>query len=294
MRAISLLFHDVYLSDPLESGFGSDAANRYKLSVADFDAQLDGVAAVRPDAPVVATDLIGGSAARPIAPPRNPPYGSVQGPPYADPQFLITVDDGGVSYHSVIADRLEQRGWRGHCFVSTDLIGQRGFLSAAQIRELDARGHVIGSHSASHPARFSAQPFDAMVGEWSRSRAVLEDVLGHPIDIASVPGGYFSPAVARAACDAGIRLLFTSEPVTTVQSGPDCTLIGRFTIRHGDPSDAAQRFVVSTPWARSSAWVSWNAKGLVKPLLGPSYMRIADWLFAMRRPAEPRNPWAHS
>ena len=289
MRAISLLFHDVYRKDPLESGFGSDAANRYKLSMADFDAQLDGVAQVRPDLTILATDLIGGSAAR-LGVPRNLSSSSVP----ADPPFLITVDDGGVSYHSVIADRLEQRGWRGHCFVSTDLIGQHGFLSAAQIRELDTRGHVIGSHSASHPARFSAQPFGAMVGEWSRSRAVLEDVLGHAVDVASVPGGYFSPPVARAACDAGIRLLFTSEPVTAVQSGPDCTLIGRFTIRRGDPSDAAQRFVVSTPWARSSAWVSWNAKGLVKPLLGPSYMRIADWLFAMRRPAEPRNPWAHS
>ena len=289
MRAISLLFHDVYVKDPLESGFGSDAANRYKLSLADFDAQLDGVAAVRPDPPILAAELIGGSTAGPIGAPPNPPYRSVQEAP-----FLITVDDGGASYHSVVADRLEQRGWRGHCFVSTDLIGQRGFLSAAQIRDLDARGHVIGSHSASHPARFSAQPFDAMVGEWSRSRAVLEDILGHAVDVASVPGGYFSPAVARAAGTAGIRLLFTSEPVTTVQIGSDCTLVGRFTIRHGDPSDAAQRFVVSTPWARSSAWVSWNAKGLVKPLLGPSYMRIADWLFATRRPAEPRNPWAHS
>ena len=119
MRAISLLFHDVYATDPRESGFASDAADRYKLSArAQFDAQLD-------------ADL-------PRRARRHPP-------------FLITVDDGGVSYYTMMADRLEARGWRGHCFVSTDQIGTRGFLDAAQIRELDARGHVIGSHSASHP-----------------------------------------------------------------------------------------------------------------------------------------------
>ena len=44
MRVVSLLFHDVYASDPRESGFCSPAADRYKLSVRDFVAQLDGLA----------------------------------------------------------------------------------------------------------------------------------------------------------------------------------------------------------------------------------------------------------
>src|SRR5688572_33006209 len=49
MRAISLLFHDVHETSPDESGFRSAAADRYKLRLADFDAQLEGVAAVRDD-----------------------------------------------------------------------------------------------------------------------------------------------------------------------------------------------------------------------------------------------------
>jgi peptidoglycan/xylan/chitin deacetylase (PgdA/CDA1 family) len=260
MRAISLLFHDVYETSPDESGFLSAAANRYKLPLADFDAQLEGVARVRNDAPMVV----------------NPSGESkAQDPPYA-----ITVDDGGVSYFTIIAGRLEQRGWRGHCFVSTDFVGQRGFLTAEQICDLDARGHVIGSHSASHPARFSSLAYDEMVREWTQSREALEQILGHDVEVGSVPGGYFSPMVARAAGEAGLRVLFTSEPVTSIQPGPDCQLIGRFTIRRGDSADAAQRLVVPAPWARSTAWISWNAKGLVKPLLGPSYRRIADWVFS--------------
>src|SRR5512143_1102489 len=41
MRGVSLLFHDVYATDPSESGFRSTAADRYKLTVPDFEAQLD-------------------------------------------------------------------------------------------------------------------------------------------------------------------------------------------------------------------------------------------------------------
>src|SRR5438876_863848 len=62
MHLVSLLFHDVYRSDPSESGFCSPGADRYKLTVERFAAQLDGVAAACDAFP-----------------------------------FLITVDDGGVS-----------------------------------------------------------------------------------------------------------------------------------------------------------------------------------------------------
>lgn len=275
-RAISLLYHDVYASDPAESGFVSDAANRYKLSMAAFEAQLDGVVKVRDDRPI----LIGRAD-------EHSTQSSLQSNGHEDQKapWLITFDDGGVSYYTAIADRLEARGWLGHCFVTTNQIGQQGFLDTAQLRELDARGHVIGSHSASHPTRFSACSYSQMVDEWRQSRAVLEDILGHAVTVASIPGGYFSPAVARSAQEAGIAVLFTSEPVTAIDADP-ITLVGRFTIRLGDRPDASMRLVSPAPWARGDAWLRWNAKGLVKPLLGPAYMRVADWVHAFR--GEPR------
>jgi peptidoglycan/xylan/chitin deacetylase (PgdA/CDA1 family) len=287
MRAISLLFHDVYTTDPTESGFVSDAAHRYKVSVADFEAQLEHIARIRADAPVgsigraLSSERAGtiGNDAGGVANEHNPHDGvQAQDPPYA-----LTFDDGGVSYHTLIADRLEARGWRGHCFVSTDFIGQRGFLDASQIRDLDARGHVIGSHSASHPVRFSALPFAQMVREWRDSRVLLEDLLGHRVRVGSVPGGYFSAAVARAAREADLTELFTSEPVTTIELREGLTIVGRFAIRRGDAPDAAMRLLAREPWARSIAWANWNAKALVKPLLGPTYSRVADWIFAVRR-----------
>lgn len=272
MRTVSLLFHDVYVTDPAESGFVSAAANRYKLTLTDFDAQLDGLASARSRPPV----LMGSIEKR-----RDEPIRSSVDP------FAITVDDGGASYYTTIAERLEARSWRGHCFVTTDFIDSRGFLSRSQIRELAERGHVIGSHSASHPARFNTLPFHQLASEWARSRATLEDIIGRRVDVGSVPGGYYSPVVARAAGEAGIHVLFTSEPVTRVAMKHGCLLVGRFTIRRGDPNDFPRRLVSASAGARSLAWASWNAKGLVKPLLGRSYLRIADWLLAEPSGAEP-------
>jgi peptidoglycan/xylan/chitin deacetylase (PgdA/CDA1 family) len=267
MNLVSLLFHDVYARDAGESGFSSPAANRYKLSLRDFEAQLTCLAAVREQPPVLATDWTeeklqeerGGSERSRLA-------------------FSITVDDGGLSYYTHVADRLEALGWRGHCFITTDMIGRRGFLSAAQLRELDRRGHVVGSHSASHPSRFSLLNDDDMRREWMFSRQVLEDLLGHEILVASVPGGYFSRRVACSANEAGVRVLFTSEPTIALNREEHCLLPGRFTLRRGCPRDLARRLVEPPPWARCGAWAAWNVKGMLKPVLGASYMRVADWL----------------
>jgi peptidoglycan/xylan/chitin deacetylase (PgdA/CDA1 family) len=251
MQPVSLLFHDVYVSDVSESGFNSPAADRYKLSAAEFDAQLGA-----PGAPGALGAL---GAAR------------------------LTFDDGGVSFYTVVAEMLEARGLRAHCFVTTDYIGRPGFLDAAQMRELDGRGHVIGTHSATHPTRFSALSREEMRREWTESRARLEDVLGHAVTTASVPGGYFSKDVGRAAAESGLFLLFNSEPVRSVRAIDGCTIAGRFTIRGGAPSDYARKLVQRAPWARSKEWASWNAKGLVKPLLGSSYPRVADWIYGGAR-----------
>jgi peptidoglycan/xylan/chitin deacetylase (PgdA/CDA1 family) len=278
MRRVSLLFHDVYESDPRESGFRSPAADRYKLSVSAFEAQLDGLVELRTPLAPRSSWSEGGNRA-----PREPQGAPSLSRGVSRVPAVITVDDGGASYYTVIADRLEALGLRAHCFVSTDFIGERGFLTPEQIRELDGRGHTIGTHSASHPARFSALTTSDMRREWSDSRQRLEDIVDHAVTVGSVPGGYFSRAVAEAAAYAGLQTLYTSEPTTRPSMLDGLRVIGRFTIRRGHPSDMARRFASAAPWARCGAWVGWNVKALVKPVLGASYSRVADWILESNR-----------
>jgi len=81
---------------------------------------------------------------------------------------------------------------------------RRASLPAEQIRDLHQRGHIIGSHSCSHPKRMSFCSRAELLQEWGRSCEILAGILGAPVTVASVPGGFYSRAVAEAAAEAGI------------------------------------------------------------------------------------------
>src|SRR5205823_11855730 len=100
---------------------------------------------------------------------------------------LLTFDDGGASAITTIAPMLEEFGWRGHFFITTDYIDAPGFLTREQIRELHRRGHVIGSHSCSHRGRMSSQPAERLVREWGISKEILSGLLGEEVTTGAVP-----------------------------------------------------------------------------------------------------------
>lgn len=261
-RLLSLLYHDVYRTNTAESGFLGAGADRYKLPLTEFDLQLERLAAVLDAPPVLVTA-------------RRPGAEKVQ--------VAFTVDDGGVSYYTEVADRLEERGWRGHCFVTTGWIGRGGFLHIRHLRELQERGHLIGSHSVTHPERFAACTPAQMLNEWRESRETLEDILGVTVTTASVPSGYFSNQVALAAGEAGIKDLFTSEPETQVRKIGSCCVYGRYAIRRGDAPDYAARLAAGVPTTAYGAWLKWNAKKLPKAILGADYAGLASLAARLER-----------
>lgn len=202
-----LMYHDV-VDDPAASGFLRPGALPYKLTRAAFGAHLDAIAA-------------GG-----CAPTR------VDAVDVAEPgrRLLLTFDDGGASA-LWIADALERRGWRGHFFIVTSLIDRPRFLTRAEIRDLASRGHVIGSHSHTHPDICRDLPADQMLAEWRVSRGALADLLGQPCQSASVPGGDISGRVLRAASVAGYHYVFTSEPWLTPHWVGGAWVLGRFSVK---------------------------------------------------------------
>ena len=246
-RVVTLLYHDVTAPGAFaSSGFGGSLADSYKLATADFVAHLDAVAAARPDAPVTVEQTGAGAAG-------------------SEP-WLLAFDDGGASALDPIADLLEARGWRGHFFVTTGRLGTPGFLDAAGVRALAARGHVIGAHSVTHPARMADLDVPTLRREWRDSRAALEDVLGRAVTVASVPGGLYAPHVARAAAVEGIGLLFNSEPTTVPRVVDGCRVLGRYCFKTTSPAAAAARLAGNHATTRAAEWALWNAKKMVKTL----------------------------
>jgi peptidoglycan/xylan/chitin deacetylase (PgdA/CDA1 family) len=148
------------------------------------------------------------------------------------------------------------------------------------VRELHQRGHLVGSHSASHPACISALPRPRIEDEWRRSTCVLSEILRVPVETASVPGGFYSPAVAEAAGAAGVKCLFTSEPRGTPWRVGSCTTYGRYTLRSGDGSPVAVARAAGEPLACFGDWLSWNARKVAKRVGGRAYQAARERVFA--------------
>ena len=263
MKAISLMYHDVIEGGaPEESGFSGADADLYKMEPGQFNGHLRAIAEVVPESPISIFDLRREEAATDGA--RHP--------------WLLTFDDGGVSAYTRIAVALEQHGWRGHFFVTTDYIGAPSFLNREQIKELHRRGHIIGSHSASHPERMSRCSEGVMLREWAGSLRVLSDIVGERVRVASVPGGYYSTRVARAAAQAGITRLFTSEPTIHARSVDGCLVLGRYTIQRRTTPELVAAIAAGRTLPRLKQLLVWNAKKLTKALGGKYYLKARKLL----------------
>ena len=261
---IVLLYHDVVAREhDNASGIPGAGAARYKLTPDEFRSHVDAVAAAVKEPPLILPELL-------------PTSG-------ADSGWMLTFDDGGVSALTPTADILENKGWRGHFFITTDFIDTPSFLSRQQIRELRQRGHVIGSHSCSHPERMSFCSWEQIVREWRQSRAVLEDILGESVTTASVPGGFYSRAVALAAAEAGLKFLFNSEPTTSQRTIGGCVVLGRYGLVRGMSAYAAAALARGDSLARLRQALAWHVRKVAKASGGRLYIRLREWLLRRRR-----------
>jgi peptidoglycan/xylan/chitin deacetylase (PgdA/CDA1 family) len=141
-----------------------------------------------------------------------------------------------------IADEIEKRGWKGHFFITTGRIDYRKFLTKKDIAELDARGHVIGSHSHTHPDIFYNLSREKMLEEWKVSCDILSELIQKPVVTASVPGGDMNLLTQMTAKSAGIKYLFTSEPIATPWEDDGLICIGRFCLKKDSPPDLVRDF----------------------------------------------------
>jgi peptidoglycan/xylan/chitin deacetylase (PgdA/CDA1 family) len=246
---IALMYHDIVAPDAEDaSGFRGRDAAIYKVAPGQFQAHLQAIASrvplrARPDCPALA----------------------------------LTFDDGGASAMEAAA-ALERHSMIGWFFVTTNYIGTPGFLDRGRLRELRSRGHIVGSHSCSHPLRMGRCSWHQLVDEWTRSRDLLGALLDEPVEAASVPGGDFTPRVAQAAAQAGFRRLFTSEPIRGERRSYGISVVGRFTIQRWTDAKTAAALAARDWLPCTRQAILWNAKKLTKRIGGDHYLRLRQRL----------------
>ena len=136
---------------------------------------------------------------------------------------MITFDDGSIGQYDIGVPTLESHGFRGVFFIMTIATGRKGYMSAAQLREMSDRGHLIASHTWDH---HSVLEYDSAAWKVQLSGSVktLEGITGKPVRYFAYPFGLWSPASFPHLRSSGMRGAFilatkrdSTEPLMTLR-----------------------------------------------------------------------------
>lgn len=157
---------------------------------------------------------------------------------------LITLDDGWRSVYTDAYPILKQYGYPFTVFLYTDFLSGRGeSMSPAMIREMQANGATVGSHSSNHlyPSAWKQreaegeQAYAALVDEeLGKSRQKLSSLFGR-VNTYCYPGGYITRPMLDRMAGYGYVAAFTVVP-GKVTCDEDPLRIHRYMVFGNDPS----------------------------------------------------------
>ncbi len=156
---------------------------------------------------------------------------------------------------SILVERLCETDGRHGERSNEDLI-----MTRAQLRDLRAQGHEIGSHSLSHPL-LTQLPEESLAQEVAGSKRVLEEKLGSNVDSFCYPNGEFDQRVTRAVATVGYRCAVTVET--------------------GDNSATSDRLCLKRRFIHEGRLRGWG-RGASSDLLRMELAGLADTVFLRR------------
>lgn len=123
----------------------------------------------------------------------------------------VSFDDGHAS-NAAAFDYLAERGITATAFVVRDWVeGAQQYLSAAEIANLADRCN-FGSHGVSHRNFLELSDVD-LQDELKSSREFLQDIIGAPVNMLSLPGGRVNAHVLDTVVECGYQLVCNSLPL---------------------------------------------------------------------------------
>lgn len=125
-------------------------------------------------------------------------------------------DDGTEDSYTTVLPILIAAGVKGIFFITTDWIGKRGYLSKEQLVRLVVNDMIIGSHSCSHPDLDKIDP-PQVATELEKSKAVLEGIIGKPVDRFAYPYGKCRSDAVRKA----VLRVYGKDYTTTHRQGSE-------------------------------------------------------------------------
>lgn len=128
--------------------------------------------------------------------------------------IVLTLDDGYHDNYTTVFPLLKQYNFSATIFVTTDFIGNTGYCSAGELREMQASGIIaLEPHTLSHPKLAKLSRADAE-REMRESRRVLQEILGTTPTLFAYPYGNFSDETVELVREVGFTGAVTVEEGT--------------------------------------------------------------------------------
>lgn len=134
-----------------------------------------------------------------------------RGAPPAGKPVVLTFDDAYSSFMTYAYPVLSQYGFKATVFVIVDRTSNPSYtnhLTWEQIAQIAASGMEIGSHTRSHPS-LPTLGAAGLTEEVGRSKTILEEHLGQPVNSFCYPAGEYNQAVVDAVARAGYKQAVT-------------------------------------------------------------------------------------
>lgn len=122
---------------------------------------------------------------------------------------VITLDDGYADLYTTAFPILTAHGFKAVSYIVSGFVGRPGYVTAAQVMQMDANGIEIASHTVNH-ADLARSPAAITMRELVDSKRWLEHLLGHPVIDFAYPSGKFNAQVVAEVKQAGYDTAVTT------------------------------------------------------------------------------------
>lgn len=142
--------------------------------------------------------------------------------------IIITFDDGFIGNIHYGLSILKKYGFSAIFFITVNQVGKPFMMNWIQLKELDAEGMLIQSHSMTHPLLGQLNR-DRIAYELNESKQIIQSKLQTQVDFLSLPGGSYNDYYRDIAFHSGYRGGCTSE-IGFVNPTSDPFLLNRIVV----------------------------------------------------------------
>ena len=124
---------------------------------------------------------------------------------------VLTFDDGDESFYSLVFPLLLQYKYPATLFLVPGKVGQQGYLSWSNIKEIAKSGLItFGNHTMTHVYLPSFEE-EGLFYEIEHSRKLMEDAIGRSVDLLAYPWGGFNSYIKDRIRKNNYKAAFTTN-----------------------------------------------------------------------------------